>query len=112
MTNMSSQMKKGIIEYCVLAVIAGRGYSYGYEIVRELSELGLAAQEGTMYPLLARLKKENLLESTWRQEGAGTPRKYYRLTPRGQGELCRFRAEWSDFCAAVNRVLREANQCE
>jgi len=100
-------MKKGIIEYCVLAVINRKGNSYGYEIVKELSDGGLLTQEGTIYPLLSRLEKDDLLNATWRQQGPGAPRKYYHLTNQGQRKLSSFRAEWLEFSTAVDRILEE-----
>lgn len=104
---MLSQMKKGIIEYCVLAVIDRGRNPYGYEIVKQLSGLGLVIQEGTIYPLLSRLNRAELVTSEWRDTGHGAPRKYYEITDSGKSTLVQFREEWADFCAAVNRILEE-----
>lgn len=99
------QIKKGALDFCVLALIA-RGESYGYEIVKTLEEQGLTTTEGTVYPLLARLQKEGLVTSAWRQMGEGNPRKYYRITDKGQAALILFQEHWVEFVDAVNQVLR------
>lgn len=105
LTNPLIQIKKGALDFCVLALIA-RGESYGYEIVKTLEEQGLTTTEGTVYPLLARLQKEGLVISAWRQMGEGNPRKYYRITDKGKAALILFQEHWVEFVDAVNQVLR------
>ncbi len=104
LTNPLIQIKKGALDFCVLALIA-RGESYGYEIVKTLGEQGLATSEGTVYPLLARLQKEELVTSYWRQMDEGNPRKYYRITAKGEAALALFKEHWGEFVSAVNQVL-------
>ena len=100
------QIKKGALEYCVLAVIA-EGEKYGYEIVRVLAERGLTTQEGTIYPLLSRLSKDDMVTSLWRETGGSIPRKYYRVSPKGMVALREFKTNWQQFAQAVDGILRE-----
>src|ERR671911_1161138 len=88
-----SQLRRGTVEYCVLALLRD-GARYGFEIVRELSEVdGLVTSEGTIYPLLTRLRKERLVTTFWRESEAGPPRRYYQLTEAGQAALAGFTEE-------------------
>lgn len=100
-----SELRRGVLEHCVLAVVRDEE-SYGFDIVRTLSRNGgLVTSEGTIYPLLARLRREGLVTTTWRESESGPPRRYYRITPDGRLALELFIAEWSNFRAAVDRVL-------
>lgn len=99
------QMRKGALEYCVLALLRGQE-RYGFELVRLLSEAdGMMTSEGTIYPLLSRLHRNGLVETTWRESDSGPPRRYYHLTPDGQEALDVFVEEWARFQAAVNGLL-------
>ena len=94
-----------MIEYCVLALLRG-GERYGFELVRTLSEVpGMVTSEGTLYPLLSRLRREGLVETTWRESPSGPPRKYYRITATGRVALDGFRREWSRFRGAVDSFV-------
>lgn len=88
----------------MLALVSGEP-RYGYELVSELSAAGLIASEGTLYPLLSRLRKEGLVETTWQESSGGPPRRYYSLTPQGTQALTNFRNSWRDFTAAVDSIL-------
>jgi PadR family transcriptional regulator PadR len=89
----------------VLAILRD-GERYGFELVRTLGEVdGMVTSEGTLYPLLARLRREGLVETSWRESPAGPPRRYYRLTRQGRAELDRFASEWTRFRDAVDRFL-------
>ena len=100
-----SQLRRGVLEFCVLALLRDRE-RYGFEIVRALSEAdGLVTTEGTVYPLLGRLRKEGVVETTWRESSSGPPRRYYRLTPAGRSLLSAFTAEWARFRDSVNTLL-------
>lgn len=80
---------------------------YGVEIVRTLGEAdGLVTTEGTLYPLLGRLRKEGAVETSWRESPSGPPRRYYRLTPEGQAQLRAFVEEWSRFRTSVDTLLQ------
>ena len=111
LTNPLIQIKKGALDFCVLALIS-RGESYGYEIVKTLGLQGLATTEGTIYPLLARLQKERLVTSAWRQIGEGNPRKYYRITDKGEAALALFREHWLDFVETVNQFLEGGREID
>jgi len=102
--NAMTQIKKGALAFCVLAVIADEE-RYGYEIVRILNEHGLATPEGTIYPLLARLNKETLVQAAWRGHNQGNPRKYYRITGQGEKALQEFKRNWPEFCGSVDSLL-------
>jgi len=99
-----AQLRRGALENCVLALLA-EDERYGYDLVGELAEAGLVASEGTVYPLLSRLRKDDLVTTTWRESDAGPPRRYYSLTPAGRRALADFRVAWSDFRASVDRLL-------
>jgi PadR family transcriptional regulator PadR len=100
-----SQLRRGVLEFCVLALLA-EGERYSFEIVTALGERdGLVTSEGTLYPLLSRLRKERTVETTWRESAAGPPRRYYRLTPTGRALLDAFVAEWARFRDSVDTVL-------
>jgi PadR family transcriptional regulator PadR len=105
-----TQMRKGALEYCVMALLAGTE-RYGFELVRTLSDIdGMVTSEGTLYPLLSRLRKEGLVETTWRESESGPPRRYYRLTDKGAGALELFTGEWRRFSAGVNKLLKEGGR--
>jgi PadR family transcriptional regulator len=100
-----SQLRRGVLEFCVLALLRDEE-RYGFEIVRALSEAGgLVTTEGTLYPLLGRLRKEGRVETTWRESPSGPPRRYYRLTPTGTALLGAFTAEWVRFRDSVDSLL-------
>lgn len=100
-----TELRRGVLEYCVLAVIR-QEESYAYDIVRALSNAGgLVTSEGTIYPLLSRLRREGLVETTWRESEAGPPRRYHRLTSGGQDALNVFVRDWTRFREAVDAVL-------
>jgi PadR family transcriptional regulator, regulatory protein PadR len=100
-----SQLRRGVLEYCVLALLRGTE-RYSYEIVHALGEAdGLVTTEGTLYPLLSRLRKDALVTTTWRESETGPPRRYYRLTPSGEARLATFLGEWSRFRDSVDTLL-------
>ena len=99
-----SQLRKGVLEYCVLALMRD-GARYGVELLRELEETGaLATSQGTVYPLLSRLRRDELVVTTWRI-GLRPPRRYYELTEAGHAALAEFTGTWPDFREAVDRLL-------
>jgi len=100
-----SELRRGVLEHCVLAVVRDNE-SYGFDIVRTLSRNGgLVTSEGTIYPLLSRLRRDGLVTSTWRESETGPPRRYYRLTSDGRRALDLFNLEWHNFRTAVDAVL-------
>jgi len=103
--NTLSQLRRGTVEYCVLALLRDEE-RYGFDLVRALSRAdGLVVSEGTIYPLLSRLRREHLVATSWRESAAGPPRRYYRLTEAGHAALAAFTAEWVRFRDAVDRLL-------
>lgn len=104
-----TQLRRGALEYCVMALLAGEE-RYGYDLVVELSDAGLLASEGTIYPLLRRLRTEELVSTTWRESPTGPPRRYYSLTRQGAHALDAFREAWTDFRTAVDRVLAKGER--
>lgn len=100
-----TELRRGVLEYCVLAVVRNEEL-YAFEIVRTLSDAGeLVSSEGTMYPLLSRLRRDGLVAATWRESDAGPPRRYYRITAGGRRALDAFLAEWTRFRSAVDALL-------
>jgi PadR family transcriptional regulator len=100
-----AQMRRGALEYCVLALLAARE-RYGFELVQVLSRVdGMVTTEGTIYPLLTRLRKDGEVETSWQESPSGPPRRYYRITPRGHEALKSFRLEWTRFRSAVDQLL-------
>jgi PadR family transcriptional regulator, regulatory protein PadR len=100
-----TELRRGVLEHCVLAVVSRRE-AYAFDIVRTLARSGgLVTSEGTIYPLLSRLRRDGLVATTWRESGSGPPRRYYRLTPDGEHVLAVFVADWTRFRDAVNDVL-------
>ena len=103
--NPVSQLRKGALEYCVLALLRD-GQRYGFELVRTLSETdGLLVSEGTIYPLLSRLRRDELVSTSWQESEAGPPRRYYQLTEAGQRALADFSEEWARFRDAVDALV-------
>lgn len=109
---LSSQMLKGIIDGCMLAIIE-RQEVYGYELSERLAEYGFRSMsEGTIYPLLLRMQKENLVTSKMKQSSAGPRRKYYYITEKGKAELEAFQSRWETLQANVNNVLDNRKERE
>jgi len=99
------QLRKGSLDLAILASL-WPGRLYGLEILRRLSDVsGLVVPEGTIYPLLSRLKSEGWVESEWVESEAGHPRKYYRLTPEGRRHTRRMAQAWSRFSASLDDLI-------
>jgi PadR family transcriptional regulator PadR len=102
---LSTSLRRGTLEFCVLALVE-HDDRYGTEIVRRLGEeRGLAASEGTIYPLLSRLRRVGWIDSKWRESATGPPRRYYSLTDDGRAALAHFRTEWVSFRQTVDRLV-------
>lgn len=105
-----TQLRRGTLEYCVLALLQGEE-RYGFDLVKELGEIdGMVTTEGTIYPLLARLRREGLVETSWRESESGPPRRYYRSTAEGGRALADFTADWERFRTSVDAILRRGNE--
>ncbi|WP_433260633.1 PadR family transcriptional regulator [Actinosynnema sp. CS-041913] len=99
-----AQMRRGVVEYCVLALL-GKRERYAVELVQVLARHGLIAGEGTVYPLLSRLRRQGLVETTWQESAAGPPRRYYRLSDEGAAAVGRFAQDWASLSESVDRII-------
>ena len=99
-----TNLRKGVLEFCLLALLR-EGEWYGLDIARRLSEQGLLAGEGTVYPLLSRLRRAGLVTTEWSESDAGRPRRYYTLTDLGRENLKAFSAVWGPFRSTVDDIL-------
>ena len=108
--NWTTQLRKGLLELAILNVLGG-GPLYGYEIVRRLGDVdGLVITEGTVYPILSRLRNEEYVESYIEESPEGPPRKYYRLTNPGRDELRRMNQHWQRLHVAIGELQKERMQ--
>ncbi|MEI5983410.1 MULTISPECIES: PadR family transcriptional regulator [Sphingobacterium] len=98
--NTQTQMRKGILEYCILSIIS-RGEIYASDIIAELKKAELLVVEGTLYPLLTRLKNNGLLSYSWQESTSGPPRKYYQITSEGLEVLKKLDITWKELLFAV-----------
>jgi PadR family transcriptional regulator, regulatory protein PadR len=104
--NTKAQMRRGIVEFCILLIIS-RDRIYASEILSALKESNLIVVEGTIYPLLTRLKNSELLEYNWEESLAGPPRKYYSLTQKGKLFLAELKKTWKDLHTSTNSLLKK-----
>ena len=102
--NIKTQMRKGILEYCVLSIISRRGEAYTSDVIEVLRDADLLVVEGTVYPLLTRMKNNGLLTYRWEESREGPPRKYFRLTPEGAALLADLEQEWNAITASIQKV--------
>ncbi len=107
--NTKIQMRKGVLEYCILSIIAQREV-YSSEILEALKEAKLLVVEGTLYPLLSRLKNSGLLSYHWQESTGGPPRKYYKLTKNGEVFLQELDSTWKDLVNTVDHITHSENQ--
>ncbi len=96
-------MRKGILEFCILSVIK-RGEVYPSDIIEEMRKAGLQIFEGTLYPLLTRLKNAEMLTYRWAESNSGPPRKYFSLTQKGEGFYKELEQTWNELSNAVNTL--------
>ena len=99
--NTKSQMRKGMLEYRILLLLR-RGSSYANDIINKLQDADMIVVEGTLYPLLNRLKKDGLLNYEWQESTQGPPRKYYALTDEGQEALNQLDSSWNEIARTVS----------
>ena len=98
-------MRKGLLEYCILSIIH-QNEAYASDILDQLKSANLVVVEGTVYPLLTRMKNEGLLSYRWQESTGGPPRKYYTLTEEGRQLLSQLDAEWQSICQAINQITQ------
>lgn len=102
-----SELRRGTVAFCVLALLAQRE-RYAVELLADLAaHEALATGQGTIYPLLSRLRSDGLLDTTWQESPTGPPRRYYRLTTQGHSALTVFEGEWARFRDAVDELLEK-----
>lgn len=102
--NIKSQMRKGLLEYCILAVIS-RKEAYASDLLEVLRKADLFVVEGTVYPLLTRMKNNGLLDYRWEESPGGPPRKYFRLTEDGHKLLLQLDEEWTAISTSINAII-------
>lgn len=102
---MNAQFKKGVLELCVLVLLAKRD-RYGYELVQTISEQ-IEISEGSVYPLLRRMTKEDYCTTYYRESTEGPSRKYYKLTDKGKTYLSQLNQDWQQFIRGVNQIMKE-----
>ena len=103
--NTKAQMRKGVLEFCILSIIA-EDEAYPSDIIKRLKEYQLIVVEGTMYPLLTRLKNADLLGYNWKESSSGPPRKYYHLTEDGKSFLTGLKETWDHLVNVVNQSTK------
>ncbi|MFT5600803.1 MAG: PadR family transcriptional regulator PadR [Flavobacteriales bacterium] len=104
--NTKAQMRKGILEYCILSILA-KGEAYPSEIIDQLKNSKMIVVEGTLYPLLTRLKNADVLQYRWEESTSGPPRKYYKLTTTGESFLKELSITWLELSQAVEKISRK-----
>ena len=103
--NVRSQMRKGVLEYCILSIL-NRREAYASSIIEELKAANMIVVEGTLYPLLIRQKNQGLLSYRWEESTQGPPRKYYVITDKGRAQLAEMDAAWNELVESI-RALRQ-----
>ena len=102
---LGTALRRGTLEFCVLALLEAEP-RYGVELVSQLAaQTALTTSEGTLYPLLSRLRRTGWVATTWQESPTGPPRRYYELTSHGKEALAHFRSEWVAFRTAVDRIV-------
>ncbi|MDE6134664.1 MAG: PadR family transcriptional regulator [Muribaculaceae bacterium] len=104
--NLKSQMRKGMLEFCVLLLLKN-GDAYASQIIARMKETHLIVMEGTLYPLLTRLKNDGLLTYRWEESPSGPPRKYYAITDLGIEFLGQLNESWNEISRTVNLLLQQ-----
>ncbi len=103
--NVRSQMRKGVLEYCILCILDKRE-AYASSIIEELKKADMIVVEGTLYPLLIRQKNQGLLAYRWEESTQGPPRKYYCITQKGRSQLAEMDAAWQEMVKAIETLKK------
>ena len=101
--NIKAQMRKGILEYCILSILS-RSDAYASDIIGQLKDSEMIVVEGTLYPLLTRQKNQELLSYRWEESTQGPPRKYYMITEKGKLVLAELDTVWSDLVRVIDTI--------
>ena len=104
--NTSSQMRKGVLEFCILSIIR-KSEVYPSDIIEQMKAAGLSILEGTLYPLLTRLKNAELLSYRWEESATGPPRKYFSMTDKGEIFYQELQQTWKQLADAVHQIIQE-----
>ena len=105
--NTQSQMRKGVLEFCILSVIK-QGEAYPSDIIEKMKEAKLDILEGTLYPLLTRLKNAELLTYRWVERSSGPPRKYFSMTEKGEAFYRELESTWNELANAVHQLTQNS----
>ncbi len=105
--NTKAQMRKGVLELCILSMLEGKD-AYASDIIEHLKKAEMIVVEGTLYPLLTRLKNADLLAYRWEESTSGPPRKYYSLTEKGKTALEELLQSWDTLVQAVNKTVKKS----
>ena len=104
--NALTQLRRGVLEFCVLSLLRDEEI-YGFDLVRRLGEVdGMVTSEGTIYPLLSRLRREGWVTTSWYESESGPPRRYYAITAAGSRALAGFTDDWRRFRTSVDTLLQ------
>lgn len=106
MENTIAQMKKGVLDMCILSILRSEE-AYPSDIIQKLRKADLIVVEGTLYPILSRLKNNGLLVYNWQESNAGPPRKYFKITEEGQIALDHLVESWNQFVNGVNQSIKK-----
>ena len=101
--NVRSQMRKGVLEFCILSIL-NRQEAYASSIIEELKKADMIVVEGTLYPLLIRQKNQGLLNYRWEESTQGPPRKYYGITPKGREVLSEMDTAWNEIVETIQKL--------
>jgi len=104
--NAKAQMRKGTLEFCILAIVKQKD-CYASDIISTMKEKNLIVVEGTLYPLLTRLKNSGLLQYRWEESRQGPPRKYYELTQDGKAYLTELDNSWKELVESINSIISQ-----
>ncbi|QQR54303.1 PadR family transcriptional regulator [Candidatus Peregrinibacteria bacterium] len=104
--NIKAQLRKGILEFAILVTIENDEL-YASDILKKLRNTQLIVVEGTLYPLLSRLKRHELVVYEWQESKSGPPRKYYKLTLKGQAALAGLKDSWSELYTSINSLMKK-----
>lgn len=107
--NTQVQMRKGILEFCILHIIS-RGEVYASDMLQELTSAKIMVVEGTLYPLLTRLRKAGLVDYKWVESNSGPPRKYYTLTKEGNNFLMGLQGTWNELVGSTNQIISNTSK--
>ncbi|MBN2746230.1 MAG: PadR family transcriptional regulator [Bacteroidales bacterium] len=99
-----AQMRKGVLELCILSILEHKE-AYASDMISTMKDAELIIVEGTLYPLLTRLKNEGLLDYRWQESTGGPPRKYYTLTQLGKNTVAELKISWNDLVSSINKII-------